>query len=222
MEIDSRNQLAAPTASSIQRTDQDNQAMGKDAFMKLLVAQLQNQDPLDPMDAREMVTQLSELTSVEKLAGIEHRLTALEISNAGMANTQVANLVGKTVTADASSMRLEDAGKASTVFTLEGRAEKITATIRDEHGRAIRTVELGPHYPGNVTFEWDGMNDEGTRMPPGRYSVELRAESAEGTPVPTSTELTGVVSGVSYENGYPELMVGDARLLLGDVTSIEM
>ena len=59
-------------------------------------------------------------------------------------------------------------------------------------------------------------------MPPGRYSLELRAESAEGTPVTTSTELTGVVSGVSYENGYPELMVGDARLLLGDVTSIGM
>lgn len=220
MEINGNNSLASPTATRIPEQEQTQGAMGRDAFMKLLVTQLQNQDPLDPMDAREMVSQLSELTSVEKLAGIEHRLTALEIANAGMANTQVSSLVGKTVTADASSLRLEEAGAVNGVYRLEGSAEKTTITIRDEAGRAVRTVEVGPDYPGEHSFEWDGNDDSGTRMPPGRYTMEIRAESAEGTPVDVSTEITGMVDAVSYENGYPELLVGEARLLLGDVTSI--
>ena len=221
MEINGNNSLASPTATTVPAQEQQG-AMGRDAFMKLLVTQLQNQDPLDPMDAREMVSQLSELTSVEKLAAIEHRLTALEIASAGMANTQVSSLVGKTVTADASSLRLEEAGSVNGVYRLEGSSEKTTITIRDESGRAIRTVEAGAMYPGERSFTWDGNDDSGTRMPPGRYTMEIRAESAQGTPVSVSTEITGTVTSVSYENGYPELLVGEARLLLGDVTSIGM
>ncbi|MEM9068652.1 MAG: flagellar hook capping FlgD N-terminal domain-containing protein [Myxococcota bacterium] len=220
MELSGANQLAAPRATEVPDTEESSD-LGTEAFMQLLVAQLQNQDPLDPMDSREMITQLSELTGVEKLNGIEHRLTALEIASAGIANTQVASLVGKTVTADASSLRLEDAGSVSTVFRLEGRADSITATIRDEAGRTVRTIEMPGEFPGEHVLEWDGMNDTGERLPPGRYSVEFRAVDEAGAPVTASTELTGMVGGVSYENGYPELMVGEARLLLGDVTAIE-
>ena len=196
--------------------------MGRDAFMQLLVTQLRNQDPMDPMDAREMVTQLSELTSVEELRSIDHRLTALEIATGGMANTQVAGLVGKHVSANGAGLRLSEAGPAKGVYSLSESAKEVTITIRNEAGEEVRTIEIGAGYAGSHGFEWDGLDASGARMPPGRYAVEVSATNAEGNPVEANTEVQGLVTGISYESGYPELIVGEARLLLGDVTSIEM
>jgi flagellar basal-body rod modification protein FlgD len=218
--IENPNALANPRP--VDRPATGPSELGRDAFMKLLVAQLQNQDPLDPMDAREMVTQLSQLTSVEQLIAIEHRLTSLEIASAGMANTQVSSLVGRNIEADVSKTRLDEAGMARSYAELQGGAANLTAVIRDAAGQEVRTLELGARTPGGHMVEWDGRNASGERMPPGRYTFEFRAIDGEGRPLAVSTKLQGVVHGVSYQQGYPELLVGENRVLLGDVTSIGM
>ena len=223
MDINNNNALASPTPikKPTGASDEPGQ-LGRDAFMKLLVTQLQNQDPLDPMDAREMVTQLSELTSVEQLKAIEYRLTALEVATAGMANMEVAGVVGRTVTADADNMRLGAIGGVEGVFTVEGRATNVTAVVRDASGQAVRTIAMGERFPGQHQISWDGNDDSGARMPAGRYTVEYSAKDSDGNPVNVSTEVQGLVTEISYENGYPELLIGQARVLLGDVTSISM
>ncbi len=198
------------------------QEIGRDAFMKLLVTQLRNQDPLDPTDAKEFVTQLSQLTGVEQLVGIGERVAALEVATAGIANTQVAGLTGRTVTANADTIRLADSGPGRAVYQLDGRAAEVTVVIRDESGRVVRTQTLGETFAGSHAVEWDGNDDGGARAPAGRYTVEIAAKDAAGHPVGTSTRITGPVTGVSYENGYPELLVGEARVMLGDVISISM
>lgn len=221
MQIDTNAGVGTPTAST-RTVDESDQSMGRDDFMKLLVTQMQNQDPLDPMDAREMVSQLSELASVDELRGINHRMAVLEIGVAGMANTQTAGLVGKTVTADGAGVMLPETGPTTGVYELEGRASEVSIVVRDAAGRTVRTIEAGEGFPGGHTFEWDGLDDTGERMPAGRYSIEVSAKDAAGNPVAAETKVTGLVTGVSYENGYPELIIGEARVLLGDVTSIEM
>lgn len=190
--------------------------------MQLLVAQLKAQDPLDPMDSRDFITQLSQLTGVEQLTTVADRVAALEIATAGMANTQVASLVGKSVTADASSLRIDEMGSATSAYQLDAAAHETTVTIRDAQGRVIRTMQLGEGFPGAHTLTWDGNDDSGARVPPGRYTFEVAAKDAAGNPVGSSTRITGLVSGISYEHGYPELVVGEAeaRILLGDVVSI--
>lgn len=210
---------STPSAPEAQRPAQE---IGRDAFMKLLVTQLRNQDPLDPTDAKEFVTQLSQLTGVEQLVGIGERIAALEIATAGIANTQVASLTGRTVTANANALRLGHEGAASTVFQLDGRASQVTVTIRDETGRVVRTMQLGDTFAGTHALEWDGNDDTGARAAPGRYQIEVEAKDEAGHSVTTSTRITGPVTGVSYENGYPELIVGEARVMLGDVVSIAM
>jgi len=210
----------AQAATSTAQTATQQPEIGRDAFMKMLVAQLRNQDPLDPLDSREFVTQLSQLTSVEELVTIRNRMEALEVGIAGMANTQVAGIVGRTVTADASALRLDEQGSASTAFNLEGRATDVTVTIRDESGQVVRTMELGETFPGSHRLEWDGRTDSGERAAAGRYTIEIDAKDADGHPVTASTRITGVVSSISYEHGYPELLVGEAHVLLGDVISI--
>lgn len=196
--------------------------IGRDAFMKLLVAQLRNQDPLDPMEARDFVTQLSQLTGVEELITIGERVQALEIATAGIANTQVATLTGKVVTANADRIRLGENGPGQTVFQLDAKAKDVTVTIRDESGQVVRTLELGETFPGSHQIVWDGNDASGQRAAAGRYTVEVTAKDESGNVVGTSTKVTGIVTGVSYENGYPELIVGEARVMLGDVVSISM
>jgi flagellar basal-body rod modification protein FlgD len=210
-----------PTSLTSPEPTTPKSTLDRDAFLRLLVTQLQNQDPLDPMDAREMVTQLSELTGVEKLESIETQLATLQIASAGMANVQASGLVGRTVTADLSSLRVEDAGEATGAYTLDGSASRVTITVRDAEGNVLRTLETPGGLPGSHAYSWDGLDDEGNRVPPGRYRVEVEATSESGAPVGVRGEVRGMVTSVSYEGGFPELRIGDTRVLLGDVTSIE-
>lgn len=218
MEIGNRPNVmdAASAASTTPKSTLD-----RDAFLRLLVTQLQNQDPLDPMDAREMVSQLSELTGVEKLESIETQLASLQIASAGMANIQASGLVGRTVTADLSTIRVEGTGDATGVYTLEGTARDVTIKIYDGQGRLVRTLEQPGAVAGSHTYAWDGLDNEGNRVSPGRYRVELSATSASGAPMEVRSEVRGMVTSVTYDGGFPELRIGDTRVLLGDVTSIE-
>jgi flagellar basal-body rod modification protein FlgD len=200
----------------------DMNAMGRDAFMKLLVAQLRNQDPEAPVDSKEFITQLSQLTSVEQLVTMSDRLASLEVGMASLANTQVAGIVGKTVVAETKSVNLEDGGSASVPVTLGSRAAKVVATFRNDAGEVVGKVELGDTFPGTRSLSWNGIGPDGVRVPAGRYRVEVSATDAAGRPVDANTRIRGQVSEISYANGYPEVVVGGARVMLGDVTSIGM
>jgi len=200
----------------------DMNAMGRDAFMKLLVAQLRNQDPEAPVDSKEFITQLSQLTSVEQLVTMSDRLASLEVGMASLANTQVAGIVGKTVVAETKSVNLDEGGSASVPVTLGSRAEKVTVTFRNDAGEVVGKVQLGDTFPGTRSVSWNGIGPDGVRAPAGRYRVEVTATDAAGRPVDANTRIRGQVSEISYANGYPEVVVGGARVMLGDVTSIGM
>jgi len=210
----------AAAAAYVPAPANPNGAIDKDGFLKLLVAELKAQDPMDPMDAREMVAQLSQLSTVEKLSGIDKSLTELRAETAGMASTQISSLVGRTVSADSTRMLLGTDQAAAGNFTLDGQADSVNLEIRDAQGTHVRTLNLGERYPGMQPFEWDGMDDQGTRAPAGSYTFEIAARNAGGQIVTASTRVSGVVTQVSYESGAPELIVGESRILLGDVTSI--
>lgn len=209
------NGLGAPTSQTT------NTGLDGESFMRLLVAQIRHQDPLQPMDTTQMMSQLTQLTSVERLVAIDDRLGELSIATASVANAQATDLVGRTVEADTSQVMLTDVGSASGAFELDGPAATTRVEIRDDSGRVVRTLELGAEGPGPVTFEWDGDDDVGNRLPPGRYRLSVTAADEEGRPVDSSTRLRGEVDAISYENGFPELRIDDARVLLGDVRSVE-
>jgi flagellar basal-body rod modification protein FlgD len=201
---------AAPTDAELDR----------DAFMQLLVAQLRNQDPTSPMDTTQMVQQLTELTSVEHLIGIENRLGSLQVAAASSANAEVAGFTGQRVTADTSYLRLGDVGEATGAFELSAPASQVDVVLYDAEGRIVRRLELGAQASGANTFRWDGQDGTGTRLDPGRYRAEVTAAGEDGGTVHVTPELSGVVEGVSYERGFPELVVGEHRVLLGDVREI--
>lgn len=216
-----RAQNAAPpnpttSAAPINPTSQ----MGKQDFMKLLVAQLKNQDPLNPMDSREMITQLATLTSVERLTSLDQSLGLLRAETTGMAGMQATSLIGRKVTADANHLTLNAGGQAQATFTLTTPAKNVTVSIRDSAGNTVRTLELVDRGAGLHTFQWDGTDATGQRVADGTYGFALSAKSESGQPVAVSSSVTGVVSEVSFKSGSAELLVGDSRVAIGDVVSI--
>ncbi|MGB0680157.1 MAG: flagellar hook assembly protein FlgD [Polyangiales bacterium] len=218
MEINTSSQAASLTGATAGA--REGSQLDRDAFMQLLVTQLQNQDPLDPMDPREMVTQLSELTSVEHLMGIEQQLTALDTGMASLANVQASNFVGSQVVADGSSLHLDTQGSATGSFTLPAAADRVEVAIRDSSGQTVQTLNLGRTAAGGHDFVWDGQSAGGERLTAGHYSVDVRATGANGQPLSVSTQVTGVVQAVRYDRGMTELSVGDRHFRLSDVVSV--
>src|SRR4051812_33778096 len=139
-----------------------NKTMGKDDFLKLLVAQLKNQDPLKPQDNTEFVSQLAQFSSLEAAMGTNTRLDSITSQNQGMANTEVVALVGKVATVKGSLVTSQGSGVAVPVsFTLGASADSTNVSIQNAAGKVIRTIPIGAHNAGVVKVNWDGRDDQG-------------------------------------------------------------
>ncbi len=178
--------------------------MGQQDFLKLLVAQLRHQDPLNPVQNTEFVTQLAQFTSLEQTMGINSRLDLLANQTRGLANSEAVNLVGQDVVVSGNRLTHEGTG-APVLFNLDAATAETKVVVLDEFGKEVKTIDLGPQVAGRGQVRWDGTDNTGTRVPPGTYSATISAKSGEGSAVVVSQETTGTVESVSFEQGYAVL-----------------
>jgi flagellar basal-body rod modification protein FlgD len=184
--------------------------LGKDDFLKLLVAQLKNQDPLAPQDNTQFVSQLAQFSSLEAAMGTNTRLDSITSQNQGLANTEVVSLVGKTATVKGSLITAAGSGTSVPIgFTLSGTSDTTNVSIQDSSGKVIRTIPLGGHSPGLIKLNWDGKDDHGNIMPAGTYAVSVQAKTADGNAVAVAQETTGLVKSVAFDKGYPVLTLAN-------------
>ena len=194
---------ATPSLSSAFGT---NKALGRDAFLKLLVAQLKNQDPLKPQDNSAFVAELAQFSNLEQAMGVNDRLDAMMLQNQGMQNSNVVAMVGSVATVRGSMVTTDASGVGVPVaFTLDRASDKTVVTITDQSGRVVRTLDLGGRNAGTNRIQWDGRSDDGIVQPAGTYSVNVRATDANDGTVIVSQETTGTLTGVSFDKGYPVL-----------------
>lgn len=195
--------------------------LGKDEFLKLLVAQLANQDPTKPEDSSQFVAQLAQFSALEQSQNMVSRLDTLLLGQATANQTNAASFIGKSITYGGGTVNLADAGSTTGTATLPTPADKITVTITDSKGTVVRTLSLGAHGAGDMAVDWDGNDDHGVRMPPGDYTVKPVAFDADGKAVPISFSVSGVVTGIAFQaGGLPVLKVGGSLVNMSDVTSI--
>ncbi len=201
---------------------QDKTVMGKDSFMKLLVTQLSNQDPMAPSDPTQFVSQLAEFTSLEQLVGLNEGLNILAMTQAAATSAQMVSYVGKEVTINDSSMYITgDDEQVGMSFELPDRATSVEITVTNSSGEVVRTIDLGARMGGPVNASFDGKDDHGQPLPPGTYSYEVNAIGPDGEPMEVQERSTGFVESVVFENGYPELMLSDGRKVpLGQVLKV--
>lgn len=182
-------------------------SMDKDAFLKLLVAQISHQDPLKPMEGTEFVTQLAQFSAIEQALAQSQRLELLSTQMSGLANNASTDLVGKTVTLRGRAVSFDGVTATGSSVTLDGAAQGVTVTVRDANGKAVRTLDLGAKPAGPVAVTWDGKDDAGQPVAAGSYTLDVQAKAADGSAVSVSQEVQGVVTGVFFDKGYPELVL---------------
>lgn len=219
MPVGSIDNTASAGASST--SEVSDGSLDRQAFLKLLVAQLSHQDPLEPMEGTEFVTQLAQFSAVEQALAQSAKLDLLSVQLRGLSNNEATNLVGKTVTVRGSGLAFDGKSPTSSSVTLAAPSQDVQVQVRDGAGNVVRTMDLGPRAAGATPIAWDGKSDAGGVMPPGNYTIEVHATDASGQSVGVTQEVTGVVSRVTFEKGYPELVLDSGvRAPVSDLVSV--
>lgn len=197
-----------------------SQELDKDAFLKLLITQLSNQDPTSPMKNEEFVAQLAQFSSLEQLVGANERLDALAVGQMAQSGATAVSFIGKGVRMQADWLEADGTGPVAGSMELGSDAATVNVRITDSNGNLVKTIELKDQKAGKVAYLWDGTNSDNSPVAAGTYTVSIEAKDAEGNAVSATPTNTGVVTGLTYRNGYPELMVGDHTLTLSDIIEV--
>ena len=212
--VDASNSNTSQVASS------KDSALGKDDFMNLLVAQLQNQDPLNPMDSTAFTSQLAEFSSLEQLSSVNENLEYLQMYQSSINNAQAVSFIGKNIDALGDSIQLEGSEIEEIQFELSADSSSVFINIYDEAGSLVKNIENGPLGEGKQSVEWDGTDNGGNTLPGGDYRFEVMAVDANGDIVETATYISDRVTGVTFKNGVTYLMAGGIQIPIGDVSEV--
>ncbi len=196
--------------------------LDRDAFLKLLVAQISHQDPMKPMEGTEFVSQLSQFAMVEQAIAQSTQLGNVSAQLGGIANNDATSLVGKLVTVRGKTMASDGITATTAAVTLSGPASKVTAEIVDANGKVVRTLELGTHPAGPLPVTWDGKDNAGLPSAKGNYTLRVTATTADGKPVSTTQDVSGVVTKITFDKGYPELTLDNgATTPISDLVGVQ-
>lgn len=201
-------------------TTQTNDVMGKDDFLTLLVAQLQAQDPLNPMDGTDFTAQLAQFSALEQLQNVNSNLGTLSTSQSIQTNAGAVDFIGKQITALGNEVDIEDGQRAGIQFNLSENAAAVFVHIYDENGNYIREIESGALSAGQQEIAWDGYDYLDGQVPDGTYQYEVTALDADGQTVDVTTFVKGTVSGVNYKNGQTYLLTGNQQIPMGNVVQV--
>lgn len=171
----------------------------QDRFLKLLVTQLKNQDPLNPLDNSEMTSQLAQMSTVSGIEKLNTTLSSLVNDLATSQSMQAASMIGKSVLVPGSQLVLSG-GQGFGGVNLVSAADQVTVKILDVNGNVVQSQSLGARDAGVFNIGWDGSTEAGPQAPDGAYTFEITA-SQGGSPVEVSALQVGTVSALVRSNG---------------------
>lgn len=191
----------------------------QDRFMKLLVTQMRNQDPMNPLDNAQVTSQFAQLSTVTGIDKLNDTLASMMSNYQSGQALQAANMIGHGILAPGSRIEVVK-GAGLMGIELKDPADKVTVTIRDSAGLEIRKLELGEQKAGTTPIAWDGKSENGTPVADGNYSFQITA-TRNDAPVTATALQFGVVDSVSTNAQGVKLNVGDlVGVDLADVRQI--
>lgn len=194
----------------------------KQTFMTLLVAQLEHQNPLSPMDNMQFTQQLAQFTELEQLQSMNANLSALMNAQTTTNGLQAAALIGKQVQAQADTTHVPKQGQATPFqYTLAADSASVQIDVLDGSGNTLRTINTRNQKAGPQSFSWDGKDAAGKPLSEGDYHFKVTATDKDGKPVTVDESLQGIVEGVTYDSNHPYLIVGGNRVDLSTLTNIK-
>lgn len=209
------------STSSSTKTTGIASGMGQDAFLKMFMAQMTNQNPLDPMDNTEFTAQLAQFSSLEQLTQINTNLKGLSSLTDAITQSQALSYLGKEVTLSGNQLPLNNGVAGATTFSLANSAT-VKVSIADSSGKVVATKSLGTMSAGEQSYTWDGLKSDGTAAADGTYTVTITATDGDGGTVKVSNQtVSGKVTGFKKgSDGVTYLMAGVAWAKISDVVSV--
>lgn len=168
----------------------------QDRFLKLLIAQMKGQDPLNPLDNAEVTSQLAQLSTVTGINKLGDLVSGLSSTFTEGQSLQAAGMIGRGVFTPGKTLELN--GTALAGVALPQAVDDLTINIKDKAGKLVHSASLGPQNSGIITLEWDGAIDTGGQAPNGKYTFEIQAQ-AGGKPIVTDVNRLsyGLVNSVT-------------------------
>ena len=179
-------------------------------FLRMLTVQLQNQDPLNPMDNAAMTAQLAQLNMVDGINKLNTSVNAMMAQLKAATSLSMADSVGRSVLSKGQNLYF--AGEPmSMAARLEADAASMVAVLTDTQGREVDRVDLGAVPAGVTEFIWDGLDAQGQKAAEGRYRLDLMAEDAQGAALEAQAYVSAMVASIGFEDSVMKLGLHDGR-----------
>ncbi|MHB8578607.1 MAG: flagellar hook assembly protein FlgD [Ignavibacteriaceae bacterium] len=212
-----------PATSTTSSTSASN-TLDKNSFMKLLIAQMQNQDPMSPMDGTQFAAQLAQFSSLEQLQNLNTSMTTSINANYALTqsinNTLSSTLIGKNVKLGGGSFQNNGQGSIQLGYTLPSNASSVSISISDANGNVVKTLNNLPTASGDNQLSWNFSDNNGNTLPNGNYTYTVNATGSGGSSMTTTPFIEGTISGVQFGANGASLMVGNSQYQLSDVLEI--
>ena len=197
-------------------TSPNTATIGKDQFMKLLLAQLKNQDPLSPMEGTDFAVQLAQFSSLEQLTNLNTELRSQGVNQVTMGYAQSVNMIGKEVVAQGGNTIQVDGATANLNYLLAGDAATVIVRIYDQQGGLVKTIEENGMKAGANSSTWDCAD-----AARGQYSFQVSAICLGGQSVGAATRVTGTVTAAHFRNNTIALTVNGVEMPLSQIVSVK-
>ncbi|MET4663367.1 flagellar hook assembly protein FlgD [Sphingomonas sp. PvP056] len=198
---------SSTAAANAAKTSSTSSSLGASDFLKLMTAQLNNQDPFSPTDNTQMVAQLAQISSTSGIAEMGTTLKAIQDKLGATSASDALAYVGRTVLTEGSSAYGRSAGGLAGAVELDKDATDVTVSIRDANGQTLNTLSLGTQKAGTASYDWNGKTASGDDAGTGPFTVSV--DAANGGEAVTSRNLVWApVAAVSVPaSGSPVLTV---------------
>lgn len=196
------------------------QTLGQQDFLKLMTVQIQNQDPLKPMENTEFFSQIAQFSTVSGIEKLQGSFSTLANQLTSSQSLQAAALIGRDVLTPSKVGVLYDTGLEGAIDVPSSGAVKLE--VRDADGALVRTLNLGTQPAGQISFNWDGIGANGAALPPGRYQIAATVQGAGTAAIAAKTYALDRVASVSTgASGLSVQMLNLGEVAFGDVTRIQ-
>ena len=198
------NSVTSGTTANTSTTSSAQQTQNE--FLKLLITQIQNQNPLEPMDNAQFTTQLAQLSTLEQLQGMNDKMDQSIVYTQSLNNTMMLGLVGREAVVAGDAVNVAD-GAVSASHIQSAAPGLANVTVKDENGTVVASYTQAVDSGWNE-ITWDGRNSTGEAAPDGAYTIEVSVLDTQGAAVSSQTYMSGMVESIRFENNLALLNIG--------------
>ncbi|CCH49502.1 flagellar hook assembly protein FlgD [Pseudodesulfovibrio piezophilus] len=203
--------LTTATTETTTTTSDSSTSLTSDDFITLLLAELEYQDPTEPVDNSQMVDQMTQYSQLEQLTEMNDQLESMTETISSASMTTALNYIGMEVTAEGYTLSKSGEDLSDLYFETTEDAETLTADIYDSSGNIVQTLTYSNVDAGSYELDWDGTDSDGEDVDDGYYYVIMTGENSEGDTIDVTTTTTGTVSGLSNTDDGVILTLEDGR-----------